>query len=178
MDRQKLIDHHWEVRLTIVFHFKRLSSTACPGGSQFFGTIHTLKECVRNRQHKPKNKYSFLPSPTPLLYSGLVFLLLFYFICFSLIHFVPVLLPTHMYFKKKKNSLFHFSINEGAKEAFCHLKCNAALQSCQEEKFLQETWNHVQANSSLSDGIAESISYLFSGLKTSLYRNLIWLSLV
>lgn len=116
MDWQKLIDHHREVKVIVVFHFKRLSKIARPGRSQFSGAIHTLKECVRNRQHKPKNKHTFLPSPSPLLYSGLMFLLLFSLVCFSLIHFVPVPLPTHTCIKNIYFiHLFIFWINEGTK---------------------------------------------------------------
>lgn len=117
MDWQKLIDHHREVKVIVVFHFKRLSRVACPGRSQFSGTIHTLKECVRHRQHKPKNKCTFLPAPSPLLYSGLMFLLLFSLVCFSLIHFVPVPLPTRTCFKKNifYSLISFFCINEGAK---------------------------------------------------------------
>lgn len=107
MDRQKLIDHHREVKIIVVFHFKSLSNIACPGRYQFFGTLHILKECVRNRQHKPKKIYTFLPAPISILYSGLVFL--FPLVCFTFIHFVPSSLPTDTHFLKKKiYSLFHF----------------------------------------------------------------------
>lgn len=115
MDRQKLIDHHREVKIIVVFHFKRLSSIAHPGRSQFFGTLHILKECITDSTNPKPNTPSSPTSPQSCILGQRLFYFFPLFVSLSFILFLCPFPHTHTLKNIYLIHCFIFSMNEGAK---------------------------------------------------------------